>query len=204
VTHTSAPLLALAPGHAPGTGANNEHAYATTGYAPPGRVRIRLRPRQLRLARAPVHRDPPRHRDRSRTARIRALPRLLGPPDAYDAWLSHARQAAACPRPVLLRGTVTRVDPATGEVTSAIHTDDLPDRAIHKPCGNRRATTCPRCAETCRRDAFQLIRAGLAGGKGIPSLSPPIRSCSRQDQRHDGDLHRGTLGRHPRRTPQAR
>ena len=50
----------------------------------------------------------------------------------------------------------------------AIPTDDLPDRAIYKPCGNRRATTCPGCAETYRRDAFHLIRAGLAGGKGIP------------------------------------
>ena len=38
---------------------------------------------------------------------------------------------------------------------------------IYKPCGNRRATTCPGCAETYRRDAYHLIRAGLAGGKGI-------------------------------------
>jgi hypothetical protein len=28
-------------------------------------------------------------------------------------------------------------------------------------------TTCPGCAETYRRDAYQLIRAGLVGGKGI-------------------------------------
>ena len=42
------------------------------------------------------------------------------------------------------------------------------DRVIYKPCGNRRVTACPGCAETYRRDAYQLIRAGLAGGKGIP------------------------------------
>ena len=88
--------------------------------------------------------------------------------DAYDDWLSHVWTAAACSRPVLLRGSVRYVDTATGEVTGTIGTDDLPDQAIYKPCGNRRATTCPGCAETYRRDAFHLLRAGLAGGKGIP------------------------------------
>ena len=39
---------------------------------------------------------------------------------------------------------------------------------IYKACGNRRTSACPSCAETYRRDAFQLIRAGLIGGKGIP------------------------------------
>ena len=43
----------------------------------------------------------------------------------------------------------------------------MPDGVIYKPCGNRRATTCPGCAETYRRDAYHLIRAGLIGGKGI-------------------------------------
>lgn len=27
---------------------------------------------------------------------------------------------------------------------------------------------CPSCAEVYRWDAYQLIRAGLAGGKGVP------------------------------------
>ena len=44
----------------------------------------------------------------------------------------------------------------------------MPDRVIYKPCGNRRTTACPGCAETYRRDAYHLIRAGLIGGKGIP------------------------------------
>jgi hypothetical protein len=35
------------------------------------------------------------------------------------------------------------------------------------PCGNRRTSVCPGCAETYRRDAYQIIRAGLTGGKGI-------------------------------------
>ena len=37
-----------------------------------------------------------------------------------------------------------------------------------KACGNRRASVCPACAETYRRDAWRLIAAGLRGGKGMP------------------------------------
>ena len=72
------------------------------------------------------------------------------------------------PGPSCCAATVRYVDQATGEVTGTIGTDDLPDKVIYKPCGNRRATACPGCAEVYRRDAFHLIRAGLAGGKGIP------------------------------------
>jgi hypothetical protein len=49
-----------------------------------------------------------------------------------------------------------------------LDTGHLPDGVICKPCGNRRVTACPSCAGTYRRDAYQVIRSGLAGGKGIP------------------------------------
>lgn len=39
---------------------------------------------------------------------------------------------------------------------------------IYTACGDRRTSVCPSCAETYRRDTYQLIRAGLAGGKGVP------------------------------------
>jgi hypothetical protein len=39
---------------------------------------------------------------------------------------------------------------------------------IYVPCGDRRASVCPACAETYRADTYQLIRAGLVGGKGVP------------------------------------
>jgi uncharacterized Zn-finger protein len=45
----------------------------------------------------------------------------------------------------------------------------MPDDVIYVPCGNRRATVCPSCAETYRADTFQLVKAGLAGGKGVPT-----------------------------------
>ncbi len=85
----------------------------------------------------------------------------------YDAWLDHVWHAAACTRPIRLRGDIKHIDPATGELLRTIPTIGMPDGVIYKPCGNRRATTCPGCAETYRRDAYQLIRAGLTGGKGV-------------------------------------
>ena len=167
VTPTSIPMLALAPGQAPGTGAGTR----LSKDQPPAR---RLHPAasaidrasegwlitQTTAVRPATPADPGLENVTFPASAIRR--------DAYDAWLSHVWTAAACSRPVLLRGHVRYVDAATGEVTGTITTDDLPDQAIYKPCGNRRAASCPGCAETYRRDAFHLIRAGLAGGKGIP------------------------------------
>ena len=88
--------------------------------------------------------------------------------DDYQQWLSTALAAGGCVRPIRLRGTVRDIDAATGEVMRGLDTDDLPDKAIYLPCGDRRASVCPPCAETYRADTYQLIRAGLAGGKGMP------------------------------------
>jgi hypothetical protein len=88
-------------------------------------------------------------------------------PDYFD-WLSYVWPAAGCTNPVRLRGSSMTVDTATGEILSQVDTETLPDRVIYKPCGNRRACECPSCAEVYRRDAYHLLRSGLAGGKGIP------------------------------------
>jgi hypothetical protein len=65
-------------------------------------------------------------------------------------------------------GTIRDLNPATGEIVRTLDTDTLPDKVLYVPCGDRRASVCPACAETYRRDTYQLIRAGLTGGKGIP------------------------------------
>ena len=39
---------------------------------------------------------------------------------------------------------------------------------LHVACGNRRETRCPACSAVYKRDARQLVRAGLTGGKGVP------------------------------------
>jgi hypothetical protein len=86
----------------------------------------------------------------------------------YDQWLTGAAAARGCVGPIRLRGTIHDINPATGEVLRTLDTDALPDKAIYTPCGDRRASVCPACAETYRADTYQLIRAGLTGGKGIP------------------------------------
>ncbi|SNS72108.1 hypothetical protein SAMN06265355_12611 [Actinomadura mexicana] len=150
MTHApaSGSTLALAPGTAspaPGTGANTEPH------------QLRLPSRRLlpsRITRRPV------------LATDTALTRAG---DGYFDWLDHVWPAAGCSHPVRLFGTLDAVDTRTGEVTATAATTDMPDGVIYKACGNRRVTVCPSCADTYRRDAFQLIRSGLTGGKTVPT-----------------------------------
>lgn len=102
----------------------------------------------------------------SRSLNIELLQRATR--DDYDRWLITAQAAGGCVRLVRLRGTIRDIDAVTGEVLDGLDTEDLPDKAIYVPCGDRRASVCPPCAETYRADTYQLIRAGLAGGKGMP------------------------------------
>jgi hypothetical protein len=94
----------------------------------------------------------------------------------YQQWLTGALAAGGCARPIRLRGLIRDIDAATGEIISALDTNDTPDKVIYLPCGDRRASVCPPCAETYRADTYQLIRAGLAGGKGMPE-SVAIHPC---------------------------
>ncbi|OQR60883.1 replication initiation protein [Streptomyces maremycinicus] len=76
-----------------------------------------------------------------------------------------------CTHPVRLDGHRTEyaVDMATGEIGRTLHHLDstaLPAGQLLVRCNNRRATRCPACAETYRRDTYHLITAGLRGGKG--------------------------------------
>jgi hypothetical protein len=86
----------------------------------------------------------------------------------YHHWLDHVASARGCQRPIRLAGQLHTIDPTTGEVLSSRSTSDMPDGVIYVPCGDRRATVCPACAETYRADTYQLVRAGLIGGKGVP------------------------------------
>ncbi|ADB31174.1 hypothetical protein Kfla_2092 [Kribbella flavida DSM 17836] len=87
----------------------------------------------------------------------------------YSAWLDHTASAGGCVRPIQLRGEAHVVSTRTGRIISTRHTDDMPDGVIYKACGNRRAAVCPSCAEIYRGDTYQLVLAGLQGGKGIPA-----------------------------------
>jgi hypothetical protein len=103
---------------------------------------------------------------RSTNIELQAIARAAQPD--YPAWLAHVRPAAGCARPIRLAGTSYTVEAATGRVLSTLDMSTQPDGVIYKPCGNPRASACPSCSERYKRDAYQVMRAGLVGGKGVP------------------------------------
>jgi len=74
-----------------------------------------------------------------------------------------------CARPIRLTGSSATVDAATGEVVSSFSSADAPLGELLVPCGNRRAHVCPACSRVYARDTFELVRAGVVGGKTIPA-----------------------------------
>jgi hypothetical protein len=129
----------------------------------------------------------------------------------HQRWLDHTASARGCVRPVRLSGELHTVEQATGRIIRTRHTaTDCPDGVIYLPCGDRRASVCPPCAETYRADTYQLIKAGLVGGKGVPAsvaehpaVFPTLTAPS------FGPVHSRTVDRrtgkvrpcHPRRNP---
>ena len=100
----------------------------------------------------------------------------------FPAWESQVSAAGACSHPIRLTGKVQAVNLVTGETAEVFKTwTDVPyidgkgeldtwrdDSPLHVACGNRREAVCPACSAVYKRDARQLVRAGLAGGKGVP------------------------------------
>ncbi|MER7840905.1 replication initiator [Streptomyces sp. NPDC096040] len=83
-----------------------------------------------------------------------------------------ARQIAGlggCAHPIRLTGHRTRLDSATGEILNHFDSGRLPAGELLVRCGNRRATRCPACSTVYRYDTYQLIAAGLRGGKTVPT-----------------------------------
>jgi hypothetical protein len=86
----------------------------------------------------------------------------------YARWAELVAQAGYCHHPIRLAGRVDQADRTTGEVRRVYDSDREPDGVLLKACGTRRESRCPSCAATYRADAYQLLAAGLKGGKGIP------------------------------------
>jgi hypothetical protein len=86
----------------------------------------------------------------------------------YDRWMELVAQAGYCHHPIRLAGRVEHADRATGEVRQVYDSEREPDGVLLKACGTRRESRCPSCAATYRADAYQLLAAGLKGGKGVP------------------------------------
>jgi hypothetical protein len=83
-----------------------------------------------------------------------------------------ARQVGSlggCARPIRMTGHRTRLDAATGQILDHLDTRHLPAGELLIRCGNRRTTRCPACSNVYRYDTYQLIAAGLRGGKTVPT-----------------------------------
>jgi hypothetical protein len=86
----------------------------------------------------------------------------------YQRWAELVAQAGYCHHPISLAGRVDYADRTTGEVRQVYDSEREPDGVLLKACGTRRESRCPSCAATYRADAYQLLAAGLRGGKGVP------------------------------------
>jgi hypothetical protein len=80
----------------------------------------------------------------------------------FAEWRAMVISTGGCAEPIHLWGESRTIDAATGEVLAR-----RPPGRLLVACGNRRHSRCPSCSETYRADTFQLVRAGLVGGKGV-------------------------------------
>ena len=83
-------------------------------------------------------------------------------------WASTAARVGFCSSPVRLVGHSDTVHRTSGEVIHAYAWADEPSGVTFVRCGNRRADRCPSCSRLYAADTFHLIRAGVAGDKGVP------------------------------------
>ncbi len=107
------------------------------------------------------------------TAALDPGPLITGPGPGADAddttatradfrrWEREFAADSGCSHPIRLKSRTDMIDLETGELAPAYGQASV-------ACGNRREAVCPSCSQVYKRDARQLVRAGLAGGKGIP------------------------------------
>ncbi|MFJ9749679.1 replication initiator [Streptomyces chartreusis] len=74
-----------------------------------------------------------------------------------------------CSHPVHLSGWTTTLDGTTGKILHHYDTRTEPGERLLVRCRNRRATVCPACSRLHAGDTFHLVRAGLLGGKHVPT-----------------------------------
>jgi hypothetical protein len=86
----------------------------------------------------------------------------------FAAWRRNIVHLNGCTNPVHLVGASALADPVSGEVLWSYGSQAYGGRLL-VACGNRRASVCPTCAGVYRADTYQLIRAGLVGGKSAPA-----------------------------------
>ncbi|WP_241779601.1 replication initiator [Streptomyces natalensis] len=83
--------------------------------------------------------------------------------------MDQIRSVGGCAHPIYLVGYTTVRDPDSGAVLRHFDTASEPGGRLAVRCRNRRETRCAPCSYLHAGDTFQLVRSGLAGGKGTPS-----------------------------------
>ena len=86
----------------------------------------------------------------------------------FDDWSEVLSRVGFCANPIRLVGRSETFDTATGELVRSYGSADEALGVTFTRCGNRRADKCESCARLYAADTFQLIRAGIAGGKTVP------------------------------------
>ncbi|MCT9008802.1 replication initiator [Streptomyces rhizosphaerihabitans] len=84
----------------------------------------------------------------------------------FAAWRRNIVRLGGCTNPIHLVGGAIIFDATTGEALLSHGADTYGGRLL-TACGNRRATVCPTCSGLYRADTYQLVRAGLVGGKNV-------------------------------------
>lgn len=87
----------------------------------------------------------------------------------FVSWLRQMERLGGCTSPVYLVGHTITTDRATGEVLHVFSSASQPYGRFAVGCRNRRESVCPPCAYLHHGDTYQLVVAGLAGGKGVPA-----------------------------------
>ncbi|MEU2595769.1 replication initiator [Streptomyces hirsutus] len=96
---------------------------------------------------------------------VSALVARASDPD-FAAWRRNIVRLGGCTNPIHLVGAATVYDTTTGAALLSYGSDAYGGRLL-TACGNRRATVCPACSALYRADTYQLVRAGLVGGKNV-------------------------------------
>ncbi|KAB1946492.1 replication initiation protein [Micromonospora sp. ALFpr18c] len=81
---------------------------------------------------------------------------------AYKQWRAGVESVKGCLQPVRLVGKFEVRHIGSGDLIASRH------GKVWASCGTRRAAVCPSCADRYAADAWHLIHAGIAGGKGVP------------------------------------
>ncbi|QXE34004.1 plasmid replication initiator protein [Streptomyces sp. GMY02] len=120
----------------------------------------------------------------------------------FRRWLDQITATGGCSHPIYLSGRTTTLDASNGTVLRHYDTTTEPGGRLAVRCRNRRASLCQPCARLHSADTFHLVRAGLLGGKNVPTtVGHHPRLFVTLTAPSWGPVHRATEGGpcHPRR-----